>query len=141
MAIRQKDCVFCKIVSGEIASRKLYEDETSFSFLDIYPAAVGHALVISKNHYATLLDIPEIELKELIRVVQKIAAAAMKATKAGGFNIVQNNGQTAGQAIHHLHFHIVPRIANDKVGLSFGLAHKAEEKELRELEEKIISHF
>ncbi len=135
-----EDCLFCKIAKGEIPSKKLYEDEHSFSFLDIYPAGRGHALIIPKSHYVTLLDIPEMELKELIRIVQKIGAAAMKATNAEGFNVLQNNREAAGQVIQHLHFHVVPRFKND--GLKFQLgSRKAEEAELAEWEKRFKKHI
>ena|SRR3989344_3823900 len=125
----EAQCIFCQIISGQVPSKKLYEDECAFSFLDIYPSSKGHALVVSKNHYATLLDIPEIELKELIRIVQKIGAAVMKATSADGFNVIQNNYEAAGQVIHHLHFHIVPRFKDDGLRLNMG-SKKGEEEEL-----------
>ncbi|MEK6957841.1 MAG: HIT family protein, partial [archaeon] len=110
-----ENCIFCKIVSGQIPSTKIYEDENSLAFLDISPAANGHSLVISKKHYATLLDIPSTELKELILAVQKIGAATMKATNAQGFNVLQNNGAVSGQVIRHLHFHVIPRFENDSI--------------------------
>ncbi len=134
------DCIFCKIAEGKIPSTRLYEDESALSFLDIYPASKGHCLVISKNHYATMLDIPEIELKELIRVVQKIGAAAMKATKADGFNVLQNNREAAGQVIHHIHFHIIPRFKGDGLKIAPG-SRKGEEAELLAWQKQIKQHL
>ena len=104
-----EDCIFCKIVAGEIPSTKLYENDEVLSFLDIAPAAKGHALVITKKHYATLLDVPHEELSELINTIQKIGAAVMIAMKAEGFNVIQSNNKVAGQIIPHVHFHIIPR--------------------------------
>ncbi|MBI4210242.1 MAG: HIT family protein [Candidatus Diapherotrites archaeon] len=137
---RNDDCLFCKIADGKIPARKLHEDEYTLSFLDIYPSAKGHSLVMPKNHYATLLDIPEMELKEVIRAVQRIGAAAMKATKADGFNVVQNNREAAGQVIHHLHFHVIPRFKDDGLKMAMG-SRKAEEEELKEWEKQIIGHL
>ncbi len=135
-----ENCVFCKIVSGQIPSTKIYEDENSLAFLDINPATNGHSLVISKKHYATLLDIPGAELEELILAVQKTGAATMKATKADGFNVLQNNGAVSGQVIHHLHFHIVPRFKNDSLNLSLG-GKKAGQAELAEWQKRIKKHL
>ncbi len=134
------DCIFCKIIGKKIPSKILYEDEQVISFLDVYPSAKGHALVLPKNHYQTLLDIPDAELKEVVRIVQKIGAAAMKATKADGFNVVQNNMEAAGQVIHHLHFHVIPRFVNDSLKMHLG-SRKAEEEELCEWEKRIKGHL
>lgn len=113
-----EECIFCKIAKGEIPSTKLYEDKSALAFLDIKPAAKGHALVIPKKHYHTLLDIPHEELKEIMEVVQKVAAAVMSIIKeTEGFNVIQSNNEAAGQVIPHLHFHIIPRKNGD--GLSF----------------------
>lgn len=125
------DCVFCKIVSGKIPATKLFEDETVLGFLDITPAAKGHALVIPKRHYATLLDMPHEELKQVAEAVQKIAAATMVALPGvEGFNVLQSNNKAAGQVIPHVHFHIIPRHKEDKI--NFAWEHgKAEAEELR----------
>lgn len=136
----EQDCVFCKIVAGNIPAKKIYEDGTTIGFLDIYPASKGHSLVIPKKHYATLLDVPEAQLGEIIRVVQKVGAAAMKATHADGLNVLQNNREAAGQVIHHIHFHIIPRFRGDGLRLSPGSG-KAEEHELLEWEKQIRKHM
>jgi len=113
-----ENCIFCKIVSNEIPSQKIFEDETTFAFLDINPVSKGHALVIPKKHYETLVDVPEEELKQLIVSVKKVAQAILKATKASGFNILQNNGKVAEQLVNHIHFHVVPRFENDSIKFS-----------------------
>ncbi|MCR4368905.1 MAG: HIT family protein [archaeon] len=130
------ECIFCKIVSGEIPAKKIFENEATFAFLDINPSAKGHSLVIPKNHHATMLDIPEAELKDVISTVQKVGAAIMKATNADGFNVLQNNREAAGQVIPHLHFHVIPRTIGDSLKLSFG-SQKAEEEELKEYEKRV----
>ena len=108
-----ENCIFCKIISNEIPSQKIFEDGNTFAFLDINPASKGHVLVIPKKHYETLVDVPEEELKQLIVSVKKIAQAILKATKASGFNVLQNNGKVAGQLVNHIHFHVIPRFEND----------------------------
>lgn len=133
-----EECVFCKLAKGQIPATKVYEDTKTLAFLDIYPSAKGHTLVIPKKHYPTLLEIPELELKELIAVVQKTGAAVMKGTSAQGFNVIQNNKEAAGQVIHHIHFHIIPRTERDGLKFSLG-SRKAEQKELEEYQ-KIIKN-
>ena len=134
------ECIFCKISKKEIPSKILYEDDTSFAFLDVYPASKGHSLVIPKNHYSNLLEVPEMELKEVIVVVQKIGAAVMKATGADGFNVIQNNKEAAGQVVHHLHFHIIPRFKDDGLKLAFG-SKEAKHEELAKWESEIKKHI
>lgn len=130
-----EDCVFCKIVRGEIPNTTLFEDENVLSFLDIMPAAKGHALVIPKKHYATLLDMPHEELKGVIEAVQKVASATMVALEGvEGFNVLQSNNEAAGQVVPHVHFHVIPRRKEDKV--RFGWEHgKAEMAELKKYAE------
>ncbi len=126
-----KECIFCKIVSGEIPSTKLYEDESVLAFLDIMPAAKGHALVVTKKHYHTLLDVPHEELKHLMEAVQKVAAAIMGSIEgAEGFNVIQSNKEAAGQVIPHVHFHIIPRKKGDNLNFSWEQG-KAEKEELQ----------
>lgn len=124
-------CIFCKIVKGEIPNTTLFENENVLSFLDIMPAAKGHAIVIPKKHYQTLLDLPHEELKALAEAVQKVSAATMVALPGvDGFNVLQSNHKVAGQVIPHVHFHIIPRAKDDK--LSFAWEHgKAEMDELK----------
>lgn len=134
------DCIFCKIVKGEIPSTKLFENEKVLSFLDIIPVAKGHALVIPKAHHKTLIDLPHEDLKEISLVLQKIGAAVMKATNADGFNILQSNGKAAGQEIPHVHFHIIPRFDNDNLSFKMGRG-KSEKEELEEYQKKIKGHL
>lgn len=125
-----EDCVFCKIVKGEIPATRLFEDAAVLSFLDISPASKGHALVITKKHYAALLDVPHEELRSAIEAVQKVAAATMVSVPGiEGFNILQSNNKAAGQVIPHVHFHIIPRHKDD--GVNFSWQHgKPEAEEL-----------
>jgi histidine triad (HIT) family protein len=108
-----EDCIFCKIVKGEIPSSRVYEDEKTLAFLDIAPVQKGHTLVITKNHYETIADIPEEELKELITAVKKVSKAVKKGANADGFVVSMNNGKASGQEVPHAHFHIIPRFNQD----------------------------
>jgi histidine triad (HIT) family protein len=131
-----EDCIFCKIAKGEIPSTKLYEDEKVLSFLDIEPAAKGHALIIPKKHYATLIDMPHEEVKEVMEAVQKVAAATMVALPGvEGFNVLQSNNEAAGQIIPHVHFHVIPRQKQDNLDFAWeqGKAEMAELKKYAEL--------
>lgn len=129
-------CIFCKIVRGEIPSTNLFESGNVLSFLDIMPAAKGHALVIPKKHYATLLDMPHEEMKEVMEAVQKVAAAVMSTLKAEGFNVIQSNKEVAGQIIPHVHFHIVPRSKNDNISFEWERG-EAEKEELAKYAEMV----
>ena len=107
-----ENCIFCKIAKGEIKSQKVYEDEETLAFLDINPVNKGHVLVIPKDHYENIFDIPKDKLTKIIEVVQKIAIA-IKKMGADGVNIVSNNGKAADQHVFHLHIHVIPRYYND----------------------------
>ena len=107
------DCLFCKILKKEIPSSMIHEDTDTYAFLDINPVNKGHALVILKKHYETLLDIPEEELCILIKATQKVANAVHKGLKADAFNVMMNNYPCSGQLVPHAHFHIIPRFTDD----------------------------
>lgn len=117
------DCIFCKIVGGEIPSYKVYEDDNVLAFLDITPVNPGHTLVIPKKHYDNLVDMPDEEAKELLVAAKKIAVAVMAGTGAKGFNLNLNNGAVSGQLVGHVHFHIVPRFEGDGRELWHGQAY------------------
>ena len=109
------DCVFCAIAKGEIPSFKVYEDDVVLAYLDINPFSVGHTLVIPKRHSAGLLDTDDETLAAVLARVKKVAAHIKATLPCDGFNILQNNGEAAGQTVHHLHFHIVPRMTGDRL--------------------------
>ena len=112
----KNDCIFCAIAAGEIPCFKVYEDELVLAYLDINPFAKGHTLVIPKAHSKGLLDTDEETLAAVIARVKKVAAHVTASLGCDGFNILQNNGAAAGQTVHHLHFHIVPRWNGDDAG-------------------------
>jgi histidine triad (HIT) family protein len=107
------DCIFCKIIKGEVPCSKVYEDDSVIAFLDIAPNNLGHSLVVPKEHHETIIDTPDETLAKLMTVCKKVGAAVMKATGCGGFHVNQNNFKTAGQLVPHIHFHIIPRIEGD----------------------------
>ena len=126
------DCVFCAIAAGEIPCFKVYEDDAILAYLDINPFSRGHTLVIPKAHSEGLLDTPEATLSTIIASVKKVAAHIVPLLKADGFNILQNNGEAAGQTVKHVHFHIVPRYAGDPLVFENRPGDMAELKELAE---------
>jgi len=109
------NCIFCKIVKGDIPSFKLYESSTVLAFLDINPLSKGHALVVPKYHGEKLADIPDDQLGEILPVLKKL----VKATGAENYNILQNNGRIAHQEVDHVHFHMIPK-PNAEEGMSIG---------------------
>ena len=129
------DCIFCKIIAGELPSDKIYEDEEVLAFMDIRPVARGHALVVPKKHSEDLLTTDDAILDGLLPKVKKIATAVMNGVKADGVNITTNHGAAAGQVVFHLHFHIIPRIKGD--GLKPWQHHDSEPKTRAEIAEAI----
>ena len=129
------DCIFCKIISGDIPTEKFYEDDTTLAFVDIRPVTRGHALVIPKKHSANILEADDETMTDLILKVKKIAQAVVKAVGASGFTISSNTGEASGQTVFHLHWHILPRFSND--GLKPWAHHDVEPKTRAELAELI----
>lgn len=109
------DCIFCKMVAGEVPVTKIYEDEIVLSFLDIGPISDGHTLVIPKQHCERLHDCPPEILSQVGSCVGRIAGAVSAAMKSDGYNVLCNNGRAAGQLVGHLHFHIIPRNTDDGI--------------------------
>ncbi|MBN1896705.1 MAG: HIT family protein [Candidatus Aenigmarchaeota archaeon] len=106
-------CLFCKIASGEIPSKKVYEDEKVFAFLDINPRNPGHTLVIPKKHFTTISDMSEEEYGELFSRAKYVANGVQKGTKSDGLSVVQSNGKAAGQVVTHVHVHLIPRYMSE----------------------------
>jgi histidine triad (HIT) family protein len=107
------DCIFCKIITGEISSARIYEDEYALAFLDANPNNHGHTLVVPKTHARNILDISEDALARMTPAVKKVSKAVFEGMSAAGLNITMNNEPVAGQVIFHLHIHIIPRFAGD----------------------------
>ena len=106
------DCIFCKIISGEIPSMRVFENEDCIAIMDINPATPGHTLVIPRKHYADITELDEETAGKLLMVAKSIGIRQKEALGADGFNVVQNNGRAAGQTVLHLHFHVIPRYAH-----------------------------
>lgn len=109
----EDECLFCKMVSGDIPTDKIYEDNKVLAFLDIQPANAGHTLVIPKKHSKNILEIENEDLEATIKIVKMLAKRIVKAVKAQGFNIIVNTENVAGQIVFHTHFHIVPQFEDD----------------------------
>ena len=109
-------CVFCKIVSGAIPALKIYETDDCLAFLDIGPLSSGHTLLIPKKHYQSILDAPPELVAAMARELPRISRAVLNATGATGLNILQNTGESSGQAVFHLHMHLIPRRSDDGLG-------------------------
>ena len=109
--MRKDDCIFCKIISGEIPSCTVYEDENFKVIMDIAPATKGHALVLPKNHFDNIYDIDPEVLGEAVKVAQKVIKHATNVLGCEGYNLLQNNGEVAGQTVFHFHMHLIPRYA------------------------------
>lgn len=130
----KNNCVFCAIAAGEIPSFKVYEDDLVLAYLDINPFSKGHTLVIPKEHSSGLTDTSDETLAALIARVKKVASHLKSALPCDGFNILQNNGEAAGQTVMHIHFHIVPRYGKEEISF---VSHEGDMAELRTLAEKI----
>ena len=111
----KESCVFCRIISNELPSYKVYEDKNCVAFLDIKPVNPGHLLVVSKEHYETITDMPKTVLKEISGVIQDLARKVETKLDPDGIKIVQNNGAQAGQEVLHFHVHLIPRYEGDEV--------------------------
>ena len=111
--MKKDDCIFCKIANGEIPSRTLYEDEKFRVILDLNPATRGHALIMPKDHASNLYELPEESASAVMVLAKKLAAVMNDRLQCDGLNLVQNNGETAGQTVSHFHLHMIPRYVND----------------------------
>ena len=134
------ECVFCKIAQGEIPSDKIYEDNNFFAFLDIKPNNPGHTLIIPKTHYKNIYELPDETLSEIAPLIKKIAIAVKHGVTADGINIIMNNDSAAGQIVHHAHFHIIPRFADDGYRHWLGKPY-ANKEESAKIAEKIKGGF
>jgi histidine triad (HIT) family protein len=115
------ECVFCKIVAGELPAFKLYEDPLTLSFMDINPLNGGHALAITKGHYKNLFETPDTDLAAVMATARKVATAVERELTPAGINIVQANGPAAGQSVFHFHVHVLPRRIDDNAKINWGL--------------------
>jgi histidine triad (HIT) family protein len=115
------DCIFCKIIAGEIPSFKIYEDSETFAFMDINPANEGHALVIPREHARDLYSVSDTAIAATVKTAKRIAAAVDKTLNPEGLNLLQCNGPAAAQSVMHFHMHVLPRRDGDDLKLNWGL--------------------
>ena len=133
-------CIFCKIAQKQVPSSLVYEDEKTVAFLDIRPLNEGHTLIIPKEHYVNIFDIPQELLCHIHSVTKKVAQAVEKATHADGISIIQQNGEAAGQEIFHLHVHVIPRFEGQKLPRLSELS-EADREQLSRTAAKIRQYF
>ena len=107
--MKKDDCIFCKIAAGEIPSRKIYEDKDLIAVMDLNPTSKGHSLIIPKEHCTNIYDIDEDIAAKVMKTAKKLATKMTVALNCDGFNLLQNNGETAGQTMFHFHMHLIPR--------------------------------
>ena len=117
--MKDPECIFCKIAGGEIPSTTIYEDDDFRVIFDISPASFGHALILPKEHYANVYELGDDEASKLFVVAKKVATAIKEETGCDGINILQNNGEIAGQTIFHFHTHIIPRYKGDSATITW----------------------
>ena len=117
--VKDETCIFCKLANGEIPTRSIYEDKQFKVIMDMNPLSKGHCLILPKEHYKNLYDIPEQVLADAITLAKKMAITMTEKLGATGFNIVQNNNESAGQTVFHFHIHLVPRYDEDGEPISW----------------------
>jgi len=131
------DCIFCKIANGEIPSKTIYEDENFRVILDLGPATKGHALILPKEHYANLFELPEETAAAAMKVAKKLSAQMVENLGADGLNLVQNNGEVAGQTVKHFHLHLIPRYKDDGQNILWKPGEVSQD-ELEEIRKQIV---
>lgn len=134
--MREDSCIFCKIANGEIPSATVYEDQDFRVILDLGPASKGHALILPKSHFKNLYEADAETAGKLFPLAGKLGTAMMKGLGASGFNVVQNNGTSAGQTVFHLHVHVIPRYEGGPEMVAWTPG-KAEPEELAGIAEKL----
>ncbi|AMM40103.1 HIT family hydrolase, diadenosine tetraphosphate hydrolase [Candidatus Desulfofervidus auxilii] len=131
------DCIFCKIIQGEIPATKVYEDEKVLAFMDINPLNDGHTLIVPKRHAETIFEIDPQDLIATIKVAQKLAIAIKKALDSDGMIVVQLNNKAAGQMVPHLHIHLIPRWENDGLQIGKWEMKPGDMEKIKDIAEKI----
>jgi histidine triad (HIT) family protein len=114
------NCPFCSIAAGKASASIVYEDAAIMAFMDLNPTNVGHTLVVPKQHWTNLYEIPEDVLAEVVAVVKRVSAAVKKTVDAEGISVLQLNGRASGQSVMHFHVHIIPRFTGDQISKAIG---------------------
>ncbi|HDH31659.1 MAG TPA: HIT family protein [Candidatus Wolfebacteria bacterium] len=130
-------CLFCKIINKEIQADLIYNDDDTIGILDIHPVAPGHTMIIPKFHSENILDLPDDKIGAVFSAVKKITEILDKSLNPDGFTIGINHGRVSGQAVDHLHIHIIPRFKNDKGGSIHTIIHNPPKESLEEIKKKI----
>lgn len=139
--MKKADCIFCKIANGEIPSTTLYEDDDFRVIFDISPASKGHVLILPKEHADNVFDLPEETASKIFVLAKKVAAAVKAALSCDGINILQNNGEAAGQSVFHLHMHVIPRYQGDTVKIGWKLGETPAAEELEQMKKAILENM
>jgi len=134
------NCIFCKIINGDIPSATLYEDEEFIALLDRFPCSLGHTLIIPKEHSKNIFDIDAKKAGRLFSLAVKIATVLKDALGYDNLNVLQNNGELAGQTVHHFHLHIIPRKASDSIDIKWSPLSLSDEK-IDDIKTTIIEKF
>lgn len=127
--MKKEDCIFCMLANGDIPTRKIYEDDMFTVIMDNAPVTKGHALILPKNHYDNLYELPEDIAGKAFQLAKKLAGKMTERLHCEGFNVLQNNGEIAGQTIYHFHLHLIPRYADDNCDLRMEQTHPSEEEQ------------
>jgi len=135
--MKKDDCIFCKIANGEIPSKTIYEDDDFRVILDLGPATRGHALILPKDHFANLYELSDETAGKVMQLAKKMAVQMTEKLGCDGFNLVQNNGLTAGQTVFHFHLHLIPRYENDGQEIGWKPGSPTQE-ELEEIKNAIV---
>ena len=122
------DCIFCKLANGVFPTNSIYEDEDFNVILDVGPATKGHALILPKEHYANIYELPEDKAAKVMILAKRLATKMTDRLNADGFNLVQNNNPCAGQTVFHFHFHLIPRYENDGQNMLWNPTKPSEEE-------------
>ncbi len=125
--MRDENCIFCKLANGDIPTATLYEDDDFRVILDAGPASKGHALILPKEHYANLYELDDELAAKVLVLAKKMITKLTDVLGCDGYNIVQNNGEAAGQTVFHFHLHMIPRYKDDNVGLGWNMGQLTDE--------------
>lgn len=136
--MRDDNCIFCKLANGDIPTNFIYEDQDFKVILDADPATKGHALILPKNHAANLFELDDTTAAKVLPLAKKIACNMMEKLGCVGINLVQNNGEAAGQTVHHFHLHIIPRYTDDPDKSICGWSHQSfTDDEMQEIKDSL----
>lgn len=134
------DCIFCKIIKGEVSCSKIYEDEDFIVMLDAYPSSPGHALLVPKKHEDNVYSMDPKLLEKVSPLTAKVAKAIKRMSNCQGINILQNNGEAAGQTVNHFHVHIIPRFDDDNITMQW-VCEEMQEGQIQEIADELIRYL